>query len=58
MTMKNTKMGLRLGKETIRSLRDGDLRGIAGGDETQLCPLTRGCPFPVLTDTCPSGKGC
>ena len=56
---KHAKMGLRLGKETIRSLRDGDLRGVAGGDdETRLCPQTKGCPFPVLTDTCPSGKGC
>lgn len=55
---KNTKSGLRLNRETVRSLQRSELRAAVGGDDTALCPLTRGCPYPVLTDTCPSGKGC
>lgn len=55
---KRAKVGLRLARETIRSLQGGELHRAAGGDDTRLCPLTRGCPPPVLTDTCPSGKGC
>jgi hypothetical protein len=52
---KHTKKPLSLNTETIRSLTDGDLAGIAGGVDTRLCPNTKGCPFPVLTDGCPKG---
>ena len=59
---KHTKRALTLNLETIRSLRHGDLHGVAGGSDdtgTALCPNTKGCPFPVLTDACPSHqKGC
>ena len=57
---KHAKSALSLNMETIRSLRHGDLRGVAGGaGETAFCPNTKGCPFPVLTDTCPTrDKGC
>lgn len=56
---KHAKRALSLKLETIRSLHHGDLCGVAGGADTALCPNTRGCPFPVLTDTCPTQqKGC
>jgi hypothetical protein len=57
---KHAMRTLRLKTETVRSLIEGDLSAVAGGGgDTALCPNTRGCPFPVLTDTCAcTGKGC
>jgi hypothetical protein len=52
---KHAKKVLSLNTETIRSLSDGALAAVAGGADTRLCPNTKGCPFPVLTDGCPKG---
>jgi hypothetical protein len=49
---KHAKKVLSLNTETIRSLSDGALAEVAGGADTRLCPNTKGCPFPVLTDAC------
>jgi len=57
MMKKHKKNVLSLNAQTIRSLTRTDLDVVAGGDDTALCPNTRGCPFPVLTETC-TGKGC
>jgi hypothetical protein len=57
MMKKHKKTVLSLNAQTIRSLTRTDLDVVAGGDDTALCPNTKGCPFPVLTETC-TGKGC
>jgi len=55
---KHAKRTLSLKAETIRGLVNADLRGVAGGDGSALCPLTQApCPPPVLTATCPTAKG-
>ena len=42
---------LRLNKETIRELKESDLKKVAGGDEAEACPSIRASCLPTC-NTC------
>lgn len=46
---------LELHKETIRSLTDADLSGVAGGAQTTSCPDVTTLLTMTQTPMCPSG---